>query len=333
MEKEKMVFQEALDTYYKLKNDYQENVKKIKTQIIKEKGESWKEKRRKYASAHAKCINCERPVGSVFETKVVEGTRQLIARCGDKTDPCPLSILLELGVYERLDESLIGYKNDIEDFKRQIILEKNNVIFQYTTAEGAVKVFEDLKKKIEEYTSFYEQLNTMYQESVFPEDRVAALNDLEKRFYANIQGYKEMVEKFEKTKNVQFVRDAVEMYVNDIHAVWLKICENKYSFMDVEPENDVFQLMRVPFSESFASLEYNIAEDRVVHFITGVDKEFLKKKNKKKDEEDDDSMVLNEDEDDEEEEEEQDYEEDEEEEERPKLKIGETVELNDAISL
>jgi hypothetical protein len=89
---EKKKFIDGLNTYFKLKAAYETNIKKDKTQISKLPGLSWREKRNEYAKIKHKCINCKRPVGSIFSTKIANGERQYIALCGDRKAPCPLDI-------------------------------------------------------------------------------------------------------------------------------------------------------------------------------------------------------------------------------------------------
>ena len=83
-----------LNDYYKLKNNYENEILKEKKKIIKNQELSWKEKRNEFKSFKPKCINCKRPVGTIFSIKYNTEVefRELKAICGSRTDPCNLNI-------------------------------------------------------------------------------------------------------------------------------------------------------------------------------------------------------------------------------------------------
>ena len=92
-------FKDALNTYYSLKNQYENNFNKDKNKIKNTPGLSWREKRLEFQKLKKKCINCKRPVGTKFQTITEENLdeRHLIAVCGDRANPCPLNIDLNIG--------------------------------------------------------------------------------------------------------------------------------------------------------------------------------------------------------------------------------------------
>ena len=98
---EKIRFIEALNTYYKLKKGYDSSFMTEKQKIIKKKDIGWKEKRRMFYQLRPKCINCKRPVGSIFKTVYNNGERYLSAKCGDIQEPCKLKIQINQWTYTR----------------------------------------------------------------------------------------------------------------------------------------------------------------------------------------------------------------------------------------
>jgi hypothetical protein len=114
------LFQDAIKKYYKLKNDYDESIQEQKKKILSMTGLSLKEKRIEFRKLKNKCVNCKRPVGSIFNTKL-EGNnkyyskdRVLVALCGDRDDPCPLNIEINL--------------SSINDLRKIIIEERLNLL-------------------------------------------------------------------------------------------------------------------------------------------------------------------------------------------------------------
>ena len=67
---DEILFQDAIKKYYKLKNDYDESIQEQKKKILSMTGLSLKEKRIEFRKLKNKCVNCKRPVGSIFNTKL-----------------------------------------------------------------------------------------------------------------------------------------------------------------------------------------------------------------------------------------------------------------------
>ena len=59
-------FNEALNNYYQFKTLYETSYNKEKRDIINNKKLSWNEKRSEFQKLKKKCINCKRPVGTIF---------------------------------------------------------------------------------------------------------------------------------------------------------------------------------------------------------------------------------------------------------------------------
>ena len=114
---------ERLNDYYKLKSDYEDLNLKQKKDILNDDKLSWREKRYEYQQLKPKCVNCKRPVGSIFSVKYDKevDTRILKAMCGDKINPCPLNIVIHLGYYEKYSNSIKEIEKIIKKYKDEII--------------------------------------------------------------------------------------------------------------------------------------------------------------------------------------------------------------------
>ena len=148
---------DALDrlyTYYNLKSDYQESKlnlilkkkKEEKDQGIKKQENKIK---RELLTTKPKCINCNRPVGTLFYNNYNEKlyARNLIAICGDKQDPCNLNINILMGNCSSNKEDIKEIETLITNIKNDIICDKNNVMFGYISKESALNNFETFKKE------------------------------------------------------------------------------------------------------------------------------------------------------------------------------------------
>jgi len=241
---DEILFQDAIKKYYKLKNDYDESIQEQKKKILSMTGLSLKEKRIEFRKLKNKCVNCKRPVGSIFNTKL-EGNnkyyskdRVLVALCGDRDDPCPLNIEINLGSTNDLRKIIINLEKDLLNYKNQVIKDKNDLLFGYITSEEAVKRFdnikEDMKSTNELYDLFFQQLNEIIDNTKKKEDYQTLL----KGFYENIESFKSMIQEFEESANTQYIIDAVELYLDEILPKSDKIMEKTYSYNAVDYNED-----------------------------------------------------------------------------------------------
>jgi hypothetical protein len=250
----------ALNTYYKLKTAYENAYNKDKNKIIKMKGLSWKEKRVEFAKLKPKCINCKRPVGTLFYTTNQKGERSLVAKCGDKSNPCPLNIVIDLGYIVNLSTELINDEKTISDVKNEIIIDKNNLLFGYITSKEAVDKFDDIKESYTITSSNYEFFLGIYNSIVDNKEKKNELKKNEMDAQLMIDNIKKMMKDFDRTQNVQFVNDVVELYVKEMTPKLKEIMRQKYaaSLVEYDDNTNMFSLIQIPVS--IEGLESDLAE-------------------------------------------------------------------------
>ena len=237
-------FKEAVKKYYRLKNDYQESFQNQKKQILAMNALSLKEKRIEYRKLKKKCINCKRPVGTIFNTKVegesdyVAKDRHLIALCGDRNNPCPLNIDINLGGTNNLPDFLSKVEKELNDYKNQVIRDKNDLLFGYITSEEAVAKFDELKDHIKYTTESFDLYFDLYNIIVDNPKKKEEYQELLSGFYENVDAFKSMIEEFEGSGNTQYVIEAVELYKNEILPKSEKIMEKTYVYNGVDYNED-----------------------------------------------------------------------------------------------
>jgi len=272
---EKRKFIDSLDQYYRYKDKYESNLKKDKTQIIKLEGLSWKEKRAEYMKIKPKCINCRRPVGSIFSTKNQKDGRHLIALCGDRKQPCPFNIDINLGLVQNIQENLHNDENTLNEYKRGVIIDKNDLLFGYITAQEAVLKFDVLKEQVTEFTKIYEFTLQTYLDVVDNPVKKAELEKLQLEFYNNLDNFNLMIKQYNSTQNTQLIVDAVELYKNAIEPRANEIMNKKYVYNGVEYNEDdnTFHLIQLPITNE--NLEWDLMENgqKVISFKIGVEAE------------------------------------------------------------
>ena len=114
-------FQDAVNTFYTLKGEYDEQIQDLRRKISKMKNLSNKEKRDEFKKLKPRCVNCKRKVGTIFEVKYDKTTdgRRAKAICGDRVNPCPLDIELDLGNVSTIDIDLKTEENEIKELKKK----------------------------------------------------------------------------------------------------------------------------------------------------------------------------------------------------------------------
>ncbi len=161
-----------LDDFYKLKDQYETeyNKKIIKPILTSIKAKSIKEKRKLLRDApKARCVNCKRNVGTFFSIKYVpseidesESYREFIAKCGDSSEPCPLDINLKVYKVVTFEKKMSKIEETINKLKKEIIYEKNKMVFGYKTIEESSEYFSELTTELESNVEYYNSILQTY---------------------------------------------------------------------------------------------------------------------------------------------------------------------------
>jgi hypothetical protein len=264
---------DAFNEYYKLKNKYESDYNKDKQKIIKNKQMSWKEKRNEYKQLKPKCINCKRPVGTIFSIKrsgeANDDFRELKAICGSLSEPCTLNININAGVTYNMMDHIKELEKDIENYKNEIIEYKNKLLFGYTKTETAVENFDKIKEAIND-TSFLLNINYEHMFDVV-DNKITneGIAKLKEEVYILINEIKMSIKQFDSTGNVQFIRDSVDIYVNQMESKLKELLTLKYkvNLVEFDESEGVYRLIQR--KNSIADLEDSYIAPSVVNFNYG----------------------------------------------------------------
>ena len=261
---------DAINEYYKLKMNYESTLSKNKKKIINNTHLSLKEKRREFAQIKPKCIYCKRPGGTIFSTTFDKTTdsRELKAICGIRAQPCNLNIAILVGHFELFPLTLNGLSTDIKDEKTNIINNKNQNIFGYITAAQTVKLFEGLKEQVSDTTALYMSYLEEYLDIIDNKQKNNELKRDQEFFYSFLAEIHTAIGLFHSSDNTQYMRDAVDIYVNKLLPLLDKIMKLKYNENKVwYNENDnTYHLIQNKYT--FKDIEFNTGEEKVVSFVT-----------------------------------------------------------------
>jgi hypothetical protein len=232
-------FMESLNTYFEMKTEYQRKLYEMKKQVFN-KAKSKKAAKKMMAELKPKCINCNRPVGSLFSN---EG-RNYLARCGDAKNPCNLDIKIFAGEFGLLDHLLKSFQEDIQDKKQAIIKQKLDTLFNYIGEREAISLF---KQQLEEYTEvnmFLKELVDEYTVLNFNEERKEKVQKKLEHIGTIQERFNDLIEKYNESDNRELLKDAMTVYVNDIKPEMENLQIMKYETMEINKEGSNYVMFQ-----------------------------------------------------------------------------------------
>lgn len=265
---------DAINNYYKLKNQYDENFydKYVKKIVVSDK--SKREKRAAFATLpKPKCINCKRNVGSIFSIKNDSENEYHIytALCGDVLKPCPLNIKILMSnttLFENVLEPINSASGEINKLKIEIINAKNNLLFGYIPEKVSFSLFETLTTELK---------NKISTNEFFLNDFVESFDSLEQRqtlqknkidFATKVQDFKNRITEFDETKNPQIIHSAVEFYTNDISPQAKEIRNLTYAYNNVEYIDNNYVLIQKKYT--IEQLEIDRSDPIIESYVVGM---------------------------------------------------------------
>jgi hypothetical protein len=257
-------WQDGVNDYYKLKRDYENSINKDVKKI--DKNMSIAEKRKEFKKLKPKCIDCNRPVGTIFSSKYDEEKegRILTAVCGDMVNPCNLNISIFCGYIETYPEMITKIENEIKQIKNEIIVDKNNILFGFANSDEITEKFDKYKELVEEKTKKLTTIMELYNNEVDNKEINETIIRLQEEVYITIGYIKDAIKSYDNTNNTEFVNDSVRIFVNDLSPKLSQLMRLKYNYITVECENGVWTLVQK--KTNVEQLEFSYNDSAVQHF-------------------------------------------------------------------
>jgi len=293
-------FNESLNNYYEFKTLYETSYDKEKRDIINNKKLSWNEKRSRFQKLKPKCINCKRPVSTIFSRKSTNDNsgefKTLLAVCGDRVNPCRLNINLKLDSVETLENNIKELDNSIEEDKNIIIQKKNELLFGYITSENAIDTFEDLKTNLNDK---YELKNFFLELLISKTDNEEKKNEFKQLlsdYYTAIKNISQDIKDANIDNNVKLIEDTIRNNYVDLLmnkpsssenppqiGVLEKIRNLKYTYSNVEYDEDTNKYHLIQKKNTIESLETPYSNEVVSYIFGAFESKGKTKKMSKKD--------------------------------------------------
>jgi hypothetical protein len=226
---------DAIENYYKLKSLY-ENKKKIEYEKLKgrmtSKEYTHKKMKKEVSKLNYQCVNCKRKVNSKFIIK----DNKLIALCGDSKTPCNLNIEIEKGTFDRYDNLKNETLDNINKFKEQIFKIKLELIFKLKSEDYNFALFKKVKNALnDEYGDLI-----IFNDILHNLDQLYDNNEIKgktTKYLEYIQAIDIMKINYRKENNAKYLKEAVDIYVQNIIPLIDELYELKYNTNRVEQIN------------------------------------------------------------------------------------------------
>jgi hypothetical protein len=212
-ETESRNYLDALNEYFHLKQQYE-----VKKSDMMKKAFKKEPSRRlgKLAALSVKppCINCKRPVGTIFSNREND---TYSAICGDKSNPCNLKIKIYNGKNINLPYILNIYQEEIEDIKDTIIRQKLDTLFSYVTEEKSVELF---KKELDTYNSnskIFKNLMEKYNDLYDNKETKELIQKKSDTIYFLIEKIRDLLQEYKKTENNSILKTAMTIQINELY--------------------------------------------------------------------------------------------------------------------
>lgn len=275
---DKEYFEKALNTYYKMKSKYEEEIRnKIETirnrenldQGIVFRQLNLKKAQKEVKDFKAKCQNCKRPVGMIFTTSysIQNVTPVFKCVCGDTREPCNLNITLETGYTELLQDSIQTEKKEVDKNKQKIIIDKNKLLFGFLSADQVIRNYEEYKEEMNTSFELIEANFEQYMEVVNNLEKEKKIKVLQVEYNNYVQELRENMKKFDMSRDKQYLDRAVELH-NMIVNKENELEEMKYRDMRIEKDDNTNTFHLIQKKVVIPDLETELVKPKVVSFIT-----------------------------------------------------------------
>ena len=229
--KKKLDYLEGVNSYFKLKTQYETKLRKLKRQAY-DKGSSKKDSKRRIQGVKAPCIHCKRNVNTHF--RLVDN--RYIASCGDTVKPCDLNIKLYKGEFYSIYDLLNIYLDEIQDDKQKMIVSKMDSIFKYISDQTASKHFDENLERFQETSKLYKEVENDYDEIYNNIENKQQIFRKRDQIYQIMESLDLLKDEYAKTGNRKLLISIAELYQRDLEPAFsnLRLLKYKHNHVDID---------------------------------------------------------------------------------------------------
>jgi hypothetical protein len=277
-EKQKQNYKEGIFEFFRLKQQYEGTLKKMKRDTYR-KAPTKKMGRLAILSIKPPCINCKRPVGSLFSNK----DNKYTILCGDKDKPCELNVVIFNGSFREIYELIELFSEETETAKEGIIKQKLDTVFNYVTEEKSVEMFKKELELFNENNIIYKEYLDEYIENFHDQNKKELIQKKNNTIFELNERVKSLLDEYNKTEKRELLIEAVRIQINEIYPEIRnrQMLENEIIELDKREKEMV--LFKYPISLS--KLYSNLGEPpRIIKYSINTNIQDMYQGNKKEDE-------------------------------------------------
>jgi len=229
---EGLEYDKAIENYYTLKAKYDKAVKKARVKI-KRSNDSIEEKRRKVKNLKKKCVKCRRAGGTTF----TNDGQILKAECAAEK-PCKLHIEIKKNKFHFLPTEIEHTRKVVEDLKQRIIRIKLDFLYDLEKEAETIAKFDKVKTLFKSYFEHLTTLETLLEKNYNWKDRINEIEAARLQLYTYNEQFKEAINLFKKDDNLTAVKDAIELYIDQILPLQEDVQNNQYAQLYVDADNE-----------------------------------------------------------------------------------------------
>ena len=232
----------AVDTYYALKNKYEQEKQTTIKEIMVNKAKTRNQKIRQVRHTQYKCVNCKQVGGTKFWK---DADNNLRAVCGNATMPCNLNISI-LSSLTISPQEMRAEAEQTDKSKQEIIQLKMDTLFGYIDGETSVKRFKENIKIINDNA-------TVVQDSAADNpDKNKILKKKMQDIYGELAMIRKLHHEFSMTNNKELLLNIVSHHKN-VRTNLDNIRSLKYPITEMvdEEENQQYRHVLKQFPCSF----------------------------------------------------------------------------------
>ena len=229
----KIDYIDAVHKYFSLKQKYDKELNLAKHKEFN-KYENKKTASKRSASVKPKCINCRRPVGTIFSCS----SSGYSAICGDKNQPCQLNIILSRGYSKPIEGFVNLFKESVDDIKNEIIQQKMDTLFSYISENQSTQLF---TKKINLYNEDSKRLAnllTVYNDLYNNQHKTEMIQKKNESIHNIHKKIREMLDEYKNKQHKETLRTAIDTYINDLIPEIDNVRRLKYEINEMEVDDE-----------------------------------------------------------------------------------------------
>jgi hypothetical protein len=250
-------YKEALNIYFKFKNKYENELYDARREAHKEIFR-WKTllkssphtdtdnrkilknylkvANQKMLGIKPRCINCKRPVGTVFSQGKIDSRYTMT--CGDPNPAtrCKLDITIFNGEFSTLEYAVNLFKEEIDDLKDTIIHQKLDTLFNYVSEEESVKLFKTELQNYTETSEIYKNILNTYNHVYNNDQKKEQITKKLGEVFKLIEYNRELLAEYNKTQNTEILKTVMELQIKEIAPEIRNLRILKHEIMEMDSE-------------------------------------------------------------------------------------------------